>query len=113
MNKLLTGLTAVAFALGAATAMAQATAPATDADKAARPSGKEAMESQMNLQKNKPSKTVTEAEKKTAKNRPGGEAAMQSQMELQKNKPSKPVDKNAKAAPRPNASKMTPEERAD
>ena len=44
--------------------------------------------------------------------KPTGAEAMQSQMDMQKNKPSKPVDKNAKVAPRPDASKMTPEERA-
>jgi hypothetical protein len=61
----------------------------------------------MELQKNKPSKPV---DKSKPKHRPGGQAGMESQMNLQANKPSKPVDKNAKAAePRPNASKMTPE----
>jgi len=36
---------------------------------------------------------------------------MESQMNAQKNKPSPKVDKNAKAPPKPNASKMTQEER--
>ena len=37
---------------------------------------------------------------------------MESQMNAQKNKPSPKVDKNAKAPPKPDASKMAPEERA-
>jgi len=114
VKRIVTLLSFAAFSLAAASALAQSTTPpAPDADKAARPTGKDAMDAQMNLQKNKPSKTPTEAEKKIPKSRPGGEAAMSSQMEMQKNKPSKPVDKNAKAAPRPDASKMTPEERAE
>jgi len=86
-------------------------AAAQSTDPAAKPSGKDAMDSQMQLQKNKPSKTVTEADKAHPKTRPGGEAAMESQMNAQKNKPSPKVDKNAKAPPKPNASKMTQEER--
>ena len=114
MNKLVRIFPAIAFSLCGTWALAQSTTtPTPDASTTTRPTGKEAMESQMNLQKNKPSKTLTEEEKKAAKARPGGQAAMQSQMDLQKNKPSKPVDKNAKAPPRPNASKMTPEERAE
>jgi len=103
----------VALACAASWALAQSTTdPAQDAAKATKPTGQEAMESQMQLQKNKPSKTMTDADKAKAKHRPGGAAGMQSQMDLQKNKPSKPVDKTVKVAPRPDASKMTPEERA-
>jgi hypothetical protein len=87
-------------------------ATAQSTDPAAKPAGKDAMDAQMQLQKNKPSKTTTEAEKAHPKARPGGQAAMESQMNAQKNKPSPKVDKNAKAPPRPDASKMTPEERA-
>ena len=108
MKTLVTAISVLALAAGSTCALAQ-----TSTDSSTQPSGKDAMQQQMDLQKNKPSKTVTEADKAKPKNRPGGQAAMQSQMDLQKNKPSKPVDKNAKAAePRPNASKMTPEERA-
>ena len=105
---------AAALAAGSTLAIAQSTQPADAAktDATTRPTSKEAMQSQMDLQKNKPSKKMTDAEKAAAKSRPTSQDAMQSQMDLQKNKPSKPVDKNAKAAPRPNASKMTPEERA-
>jgi hypothetical protein len=92
-----------------ALATAQSTPPA---DPATKPTGKDAMDSQMQLQKNKPSKTVSEADKAHPKSRPGGQAAMESQMSQQRNKPSPKVDKNAKAPPRPDASKMTPEERA-
>jgi hypothetical protein len=92
---------------GAATLVA-----AQSTDPAAKPTGKDAMDAQMQLQKNKPSKAVTEADKAHPKTRPGGEAAMESQMSAQKNKPSPKVDKNAKAPPKPDASKMTPEERA-
>jgi len=107
MKTLVTTITAAVFVLGTAVAVAQSTAPSTDPQK---PTGKEAMDSQMELQKNKPSKPVN---KNTPKYKPSSQAAMQSQMDLQKNKPSKAVDKNAKAAgPRPDASKMTPEERA-
>jgi hypothetical protein len=108
MKTLLGIVTAAALALGAAGALAQSKdASTTDAQ---RPTSKEAMDAQMELQKNKPSKPV---DKSKPKHRPGGQAGMESQMNLQANKPSKPVDKNAKAAePRPNASKMTPEERA-
>ena len=113
MKNLATFLCAAVLAVAGSSTLAQTadTTPA-DASKATRPTGKEAMDAQMNLQKNKPSKTVTEADKKVAKSRPGGQAGMQSQMDLQKNKPSKPVDPHAKAPPRPDASKMTPEERA-
>jgi hypothetical protein len=108
MKTLLCIVTATALALGAPGTLAQSKdAATTDAQ---RPTAKEAMDAQMELQKNKPSKPV---DKSAAKHRPGGKAGMESQMTLQANKPSKPVDKNAKAAePRPNASKMTPEERA-
>jgi len=108
MKTLVTMMTAAALVLGASATLAQSTDKSTTDP--AKPTGKEAMESQMQLQKNKPSKPV---DKTTPKHKPSSEAAMQSQMELQKNKPSKPVDKNAKAAgPKPDASKMTPEERA-
>jgi hypothetical protein len=96
----------IVLACAGSLAAAQSTDPAT------KPTGKEAMDAQMQLQKNKPSKTVTEAEKAHPKTRPGGQAGMESQMNLQKNKPSPKVDKNAKAPPKPDASKMTPEERA-
>ena len=113
MKNLVTFLCATVLAVAGSSTLAQTanTAP-PDTSNATKPTGKEAMDAQMNLQKNKPSKTPTEAEKKTAKSRPGGQAGMQSQMDMQKNKPSKPVDPNAKAPPRPDASKMTPEERA-
>ena len=91
-------------------ATAQSTAQSTDP--AAKPTGKDAMYSQMQLQKNKPSKTVTDAEKAHPKTRPGGQAGMESQMNAQKNKPSPQVDKTAKAPPKPDARTMTPEERA-
>lgn len=107
MKTLLSIVTAVAFTVVGNQAIAQSSG--TTAPDAQRPTGKEAMEAQMELQKNKPSKKV---DKTAPKYRPGGEAAMQAQMDLQKNKPSKKVDKTAKAAgPRPNASKMTQEER--
>ena len=70
------------------------------------------MDSQMQMQKNKPSKPVSDADKATPKHRPGGKAGMDSMHANQQFKGSKPVDKNAKAPPRPDASKMTPEERA-
>ena len=54
----------------------------------------------------------TAEQKAAAKNRPPAAGAMQQQMDLQANKPSPKVDKAAKAAgPRPNASKMTQQER--
>jgi hypothetical protein len=108
MKTLICIFTAAWFALGASASFAQS----NDASSAAtqRPTGKEAMDSQMQLQKNKPSKAV---DKSTPKSRPSAETTMQSQMDLQKNKPSKNVDKNAKAAgPRPDARTMTTEERA-
>ena len=113
MKTLVTFLCATVLAVAGTSTLAQTADTTTpDASKAARPTGKEAMDAQMNMQKNKPSKAVTEADKKTPKSRPGGQAGMQSQMDMQKNKPSKPVDPNAKAPARPDASKMTPEERA-
>jgi hypothetical protein len=111
MKKLVTLLIAAAFAAAGGLALAQSTdTPKSDADKA-KMTGKDAMESQMNLQKNKPSRTPTEAEKAMPKNKPTGKEAMQSQMDLQKNKPAKKV-KNENVPPPPNVSKMTPEERA-
>jgi hypothetical protein len=108
MRTIVSTLVAAALTIGASAALAQSKDEAKSDPQ--RPTAKEAMESQMELQKNKPSKPV---DKTTPKHRPGGHAGMQSQMDLQKNKPSKSVDKNAKAAePRPDASKMTPEERA-
>ena len=111
MKKLVTSLAAISFVLAGGLALAQSTdTPKSDADKA-KMTGKDAMESQMNLQKNKPSRTPTAEEKAMAKNKPTSKEAMQSQMELQKNKPSKKV-KNQNVPPKPDASKMTPEERA-
>jgi len=115
MKRLLAIVTATALSLGISGALAQSTDTAkTDADKAVtKPTGKEAMQQQMDLQKNKPSKAVSEKEKASPKYRPGGQAGMESQMELQKNKPSKKVKNDtAKIEPKPDASKMTPEERA-
>ena len=97
---------------GIALAGASTLAAAQSADPATKPTGQEAMDAQMQLQKNKPSKATTDAERAHPKTRPGGQAGMESQMNLQKNKPSPKVDKNAKAPPKPDASKMTPEERA-
>lgn len=111
MKKLVASIAAVAFALATGLALAQSTdTPKPDADKA-KMTGKDAMESQMNMQKNKPSRTPTAEEKAMKKNLPGGKAGMESEMELQKNKPSKPV-KNTKVPEKIDASKMTPEERA-
>lgn len=110
MNKLHTLLCGIVLAGAGTLTMAQSTAQSPDP--AAKPTGKDAMDAQMQLQKNKPSKTVTDAEKAHPKTRPGGQAAMESQMNVQKNKPSPQVDKTAKAPPRPDARKMTPEERA-
>lgn len=111
MNKLVLVISTAAFALTGAWALAQST-DSSSQDKSARPTGKDAMQQQMDLQKNKPSRTVTEKEKQSPKYRPGGKDAMQSQMDMQKNKPSKAV-KNEKTSPKVNASKMTPEERAE
>ena len=111
MNKIQAVIATALFALSTGAALAQSTDTGkSDADKA-KMTGKDAMESQMNLQKNKPSRTPTAEEKAMAKNKPTGKEAMQSQMELQKNKPSKKV-KNTNVPPKPDASKMTPEERA-
>lgn len=111
MKCLWTLLAAAAIAVSGL-AMAQSTgSPAPDPAKATRPTAKEAMQAEMDLQKNKPSKAVSEQEKQLPAYRPAPRDAMQAEMDLQKNKPSKPVDKNAKAAPRPNISKMTLEEK--
>ena len=107
MKTLLSIVTVVAFAVVASQATAQSSS--TNTADPQRPTAKESMDAQMELQKNKPSKKV---DKSAPKYRPSSEAAMQSQMDLQKNKPSKKVDKTAAAAgPRPNASKMTQDER--
>jgi hypothetical protein len=107
-------LFAAVLAVYATGALAQSTDATTpDATKATRPTAKESMDAQMNLQKNKPSKTPTTAEKSSPKYRPGGKEGMDAQMNLQKNKPSKAVDKNAKAqAPMKDVREMTPEEKA-
>jgi hypothetical protein len=111
MKKLTTILTAVAIATSGM-ALAQSTnSSVQDTARANQPSAKQAMEAEMELQKNKPSKTVTEQEKQMPKYRPSSKDTMQAQMDLQRNKPSRPVDKNAKAPPRPNVSKMTLEEK--
>ena len=112
MKNLVMLILAAVLAMSGTWALAQSTDQAAqDAAKAAKPTGKEAMDAQMNLQKNKPSKTVSEKEKQSPKYRPGGKEGMDAQMNMQKNKPSKAV-KNANVAPKPDASKMTPEERA-
>jgi hypothetical protein len=112
MKNLVMLISAAVLAMSGTWALAQSTDQAAqDAAKAARPTGKEAMDAQMNLQKNKPSKAVSDKDKQSPKYRPGGKDAMESQMTMQKNKPSKPV-KNVNVPPKPDASKMTPEERA-
>jgi hypothetical protein len=117
MNKLVTLASAAALAIVSAFAVAQSTDSSTtqDASKAtkpAKPNSKELMESQMNMQKGKPSKTVTQKEKQMPKYRPTAKDSMESQMNMQKGKPS-PAVKNQTYADKPNASKMTPEERAE
>jgi hypothetical protein len=112
MKNLVMLVSAAVLAMSGTWALGQSTDQAAqDAAKATRPSGKETMDAQMNMQKNKPSKAVSDKDKQSPKYRPGGKDAMESQMSMQKNKPSKQV-KNEKVAPRPDASKMTPEERA-
>ena len=108
--KHLTTLLAAAALAASGLAMAQSTGSSAP-DTAIRPTAKEAMQAEMDLQKNKPSKTVTEQQKQLPTYRPAAKDAMQAEMDLQKNKPSKPVDKNAKVPPPPNISKMTLEEK--
>ena len=113
MKKLMTILAAAAIATSGM-ALAQSTdSSAQDTGKPNRPSAREAMEAEMQLQRNKPSKTVTEQDKEIPKYRPSSKDTMQAQMDLQKNKPSRPVDTSAKAPPRPNVSKMTTAEREE
>jgi hypothetical protein len=112
MKKLVTFISAAALATIATLAPAQSTdASAQDAAKPAKPTSKELMDSQMEMQKGKPSKTVTEKEKKMPKYRPTAKDSMESQMNMQKNKPS-PAVKNKTYSEKVDASKMTPEERA-
>jgi len=109
----MTFVSVAALAMLGNLAHAQSTdSSAQDASKAAKPSGKELMDSQMNMQKGKPSKAVTEKEKQTPKYRPTAKDSMDAQMNMQKNKPSPPV-KNKTYADKPHARKMTPEERAE
>lgn len=113
----------LAFASGAVLAQSTGTSPDANAPKADAKAEAKAKkkaqfsETQKSMQKESTSTASGAApgastDKSTAKNRPGGTAGMQSQMDVQQFKGSKPVDKTAKAPPRPNASKMTPEERA-
>ena len=117
MKKLLVILLAATFSVAGFQASAQSTTTETDAQKAAKDKKKQdyaaKQKSMQDASKSSASGPVPGAstDKTVPKNRPTATNAMESQMELQANKPSKPVDKNAKGAPRPNASKMTQAER--
>ena len=120
MRRLFICVVAAAFALTSFGSLAQSTPPTdapVDHQKAAKEKKKkdyaQKQKAMEDASKSSASGPVAGAstDKSVSKNRPTSTDAMQSQMDLQANKPSKAVDKNAKAAPRPNASKMTQEER--
>jgi len=117
MRKVLAIVVAAAFSLATFGASAQSTDAPVDHKKAAKTKKKQdyaaKQKSMEAASKSSASGAVPGASTDTtaSKNRPTSSQAMESQMTLQANKPSPTVDKNAQGAPRPNASKMTQQER--
>jgi hypothetical protein len=119
MKLLIVVLSSASLAFGASAALAQSsdTTKAPDAKAEAKAKKKQQFEqTEKSMQQQSTSSAAgavpgANTDKTVPKNRPGGKAGMEMQQEQQMFKGSKPVDKTAKAPPRPNASKMTPEER--
>ena len=117
MKRLLVVLLAATVSMAGAQVSAQSTSTDADAAKAAKDKKKQDYAAKQKAMQDASKSSASgpmggaSTDTTTPKSRPTGSSAMQSQMDMQANKPSKPVDKNAKGAPRPNASKMTQEER--